>query len=260
MGRSSPYSDASGLKRGPWTPEEDQKLLANIQQHGHGSWRSLPEKAAAHLPKRTDNEIKNYWNTHIKKRLAMMGIDPVTHRPKVASLGAADGDPKNASNLSHMAQWETARLEAETRLVKESRARHNEPTTDSLSPRSRPSPSVHLLNKMATRPRCLDIPQSLAKRLFQGTQAPPTVNASFGEEMNAGLNKSGVDMVLEAAGEVWTGANDFLDRFSSVFDDHGINTSMHIGSGTSNHHEDNNNYYCNDIMSSISSPVYSPTF
>ncbi|KAJ0048283.1 hypothetical protein Pint_16144 [Pistacia integerrima] len=240
---------------------------------------------AAHLPKRTDNEIKNYWNTHIKKRLAMMGIDPVTHRPKVASLGAADGDPKNASNLSHMAQWETARLEAETRLVKESRARHNEPTTDSLSPRSRPSPSVHLLNKMATRPRCLYILkawQNVCFKAFESsinsnnitdlesptstlhfcekTQALPTVNASFGEEMNVGLNKSGVDMVLEAAGEVWTGAKDFLDRFSSVFDDHGINTSTHIGSGTSNHHEDNNNYYCNDIMSLKSSPVYSPTF
>ncbi|XP_031281176.1 transcription factor MYB106-like [Pistacia vera] len=287
MGRSSLYSDASGLKRGPWTPEEDQKLLAYIQQHGHGSWRCLPEKAglqrsgkscrlrwinylrpdikrgkfsqheeqtiiqlhalvgnrwsviAAHLPKRTDNEIKNYWNTHIKKRLAMMGIDPVTHRPKVASLGAADGGPKNASNLSHMAQWETARLEAETRLVKESRARHNEPTTDSLSPRSRPSPSVHLLKKMATRPRCLDILkawQNVCFKAFESsinsnnitdlesptstlhfcekTQAPPTVNASFREEMNVGLNKSGVDMVLEAAGEVWTGANDFLDRFS----------------------------------------------
>lgn len=214
-----------------------------------------------------------------------MGIDPVTHRPKVASLGAADGDPKTTSNLSHMAQWESARLEAESRLVKESKARHNETTTDSLSSRSRPSPSVHLLNKMATRPRCLDILkawQNVCFKAFESstnsnnitdlesptstlhfcgkTQAPPTVNASFGGEMNVGFNKSGVDMVLEAAGEAWTGANDFLDGFSSVFDDIGINTNMHIGSGTSNHHEDNNNYNWNDIMSLISSPVYSPTF
>lgn len=44
MGRS-PCGDKAGLKKGPWTPEEDQKLLAYIEEHGHGSWRSLPEKA-----------------------------------------------------------------------------------------------------------------------------------------------------------------------------------------------------------------------
>ncbi|KAL5215590.1 hypothetical protein ABZP36_006991 [Zizania latifolia] len=35
---------------------------------------------ATHLEGRTDNEIKNYWNTHIKKKLLRMGIDPVTHQ------------------------------------------------------------------------------------------------------------------------------------------------------------------------------------
>jgi myb proto-oncogene protein len=44
MGRS-PCCDESGLKKGPWTPEEDQKLVEHIQQHGHGSWRALPKLA-----------------------------------------------------------------------------------------------------------------------------------------------------------------------------------------------------------------------
>ncbi|KAF3960871.1 hypothetical protein ACB098_12G093900 [Castanea mollissima] len=129
MGRS-PSSDENGLKKGPWTPEEDQKLVDYIQKHGHGSWRALPRLAglnrcgkscrlrwtnylrpdikrgkfseeeeqiiinlhavlgnkwsaiATNLPGRTDNEIKNFWNTHLKKKLLQMGIDPVTHRPR----------------------------------------------------------------------------------------------------------------------------------------------------------------------------------
>ncbi|KAL4384880.1 hypothetical protein GQ457_15G005990 [Hibiscus cannabinus] len=113
MGRSPCCIDANGLKRGPWTPHEDQKLMAYIQKHGHGSWWSA---IASYLPKRTDNEIKNYWNTHMKKRLAMMGIDPSTHRPIAAPIGSANGDTKKVSNLTHMAQWESARLEAEARL------------------------------------------------------------------------------------------------------------------------------------------------
>ncbi|KAL2331498.1 hypothetical protein Fmac_019079 [Flemingia macrophylla] len=77
-------TEKNGLKKGPWTPEEDQKLIDYIQQHGHGKWRTLPKNAG-----RTDNEIKNYWNTHIKKRLIKMGIDPVTHTPRLDVLQLA---------------------------------------------------------------------------------------------------------------------------------------------------------------------------
>lgn len=44
MGRA-PCCDKQGLKKGPWTPDEDQKLVAYIQRHGHGSWRALPKHA-----------------------------------------------------------------------------------------------------------------------------------------------------------------------------------------------------------------------
>lgn len=35
----------NGLKKGPWTPEEDKTLIDYIQKHGYGSWRTLPKNA-----------------------------------------------------------------------------------------------------------------------------------------------------------------------------------------------------------------------
>ncbi|XP_039061450.1 transcription factor MYB3-like [Hibiscus syriacus] len=78
MGRA-PCCSKVGLHRGPWTPTEDTLLVNYIQTHGEGHWRSLPKKAGR-LPGRTDNEIKNYWNTHLSKRLLSQGTDPNTHK------------------------------------------------------------------------------------------------------------------------------------------------------------------------------------
>jgi myb proto-oncogene protein len=36
---------------------------------------------AKQIPGRTDNDVKNYWNTKLRKKLSKMGIDPVTHKP-----------------------------------------------------------------------------------------------------------------------------------------------------------------------------------
>ncbi|QCD96013.1 myb proto-oncogene protein [Vigna unguiculata] len=119
MGKGrAPCCDKTQVKRGPWSPAEDLKLIAFIQKYGHENWRALPKQAgllrcgkscrlrwinylrpdvkrghftpeeeetiirlhkamgnkwskiASRLPGRTDNEIKNVWNTHLKKRLA----------------------------------------------------------------------------------------------------------------------------------------------------------------------------------------------
>ncbi|KAF8094771.1 hypothetical protein N665_0353s0002 [Sinapis alba] len=64
------------LKRGNFSDEEDQVIIKLHSLLGN-KWSLI----AGRLPGRTDNEIKNYWNTHIKRKLLSHGIDPQTHRP-----------------------------------------------------------------------------------------------------------------------------------------------------------------------------------
>ncbi|MFS7930550.1 putative transcription factor MYB-HB-like family [Helianthus anomalus] len=113
----APCCERMGLKKGPWTREEDEILVNYVNKYGHDNWRALPKLAgllrcgkscrlrwinylrpdikrgnftreeeqiiiqlhaalgnrwsaiAAQLPGRTDNEIKNVWHTHLKKRV-----------------------------------------------------------------------------------------------------------------------------------------------------------------------------------------------
>jgi hypothetical protein len=44
MGRA-PCCEKEGLRRGAWSAEEDQRLVAYIRQHGHPNWRALPKQA-----------------------------------------------------------------------------------------------------------------------------------------------------------------------------------------------------------------------
>ncbi|TQD82366.1 hypothetical protein C1H46_032058 [Malus baccata] len=64
------------LKRGNFTEEEDE-LIIKLHSLLGNKWSLI----AGRLPGRTDNEIKNYWNTHIRRKLLTRGIDPTTHRP-----------------------------------------------------------------------------------------------------------------------------------------------------------------------------------
>lgn len=48
MGKA-PCCEKHGVRRGAWTPEEDQALVDYINQHGHGSWRTLPKHAGVLL-------------------------------------------------------------------------------------------------------------------------------------------------------------------------------------------------------------------
>jgi hypothetical protein len=37
------------LRKGLWSPEEDEKLLSYITKHGHGCWSSVPKLAGTNI-------------------------------------------------------------------------------------------------------------------------------------------------------------------------------------------------------------------
>ncbi|KAH9316946.1 hypothetical protein KI387_018715, partial [Taxus chinensis] len=144
MGRRHVCCHKQKLKKGLWSPEEDEKLMCYITKYGHGRWSSVPKLAglercgkscrlrwinylrpdlkrgtfssheenliielhaalgnrwsqiATRLPGRTDNEIKNFWNSCIKKKLKEKGIDPSTHK-SISEVAGASED-KSADN------------------------------------------------------------------------------------------------------------------------------------------------------------------
>ncbi|MQL84942.1 hypothetical protein Taro_017453 [Colocasia esculenta] len=146
----TPCCSKVGLKRGPWTPEEDEVLSSFIRREGEGKWRTLPKRAgllrcgkscrlrwmnylrpsvkrgqiapdeedlilrlhrllgnrwsliAGRLPGRTDNEIKNYWNTHLSKKLISQGIDPRTHKPLNTDKPSSSLERDNNALASHV--------------------------------------------------------------------------------------------------------------------------------------------------------------
>ncbi|XVE68136.1 hypothetical protein DITRI_Ditri09bG0045100 [Diplodiscus trichospermus] len=168
MGRP-PCCDKVGVKKGPWTPEEDIILVSYIQEHGPGNWKAVPTKTgllrcskscrlrwtnylrpgikrgnfteheekmiihlqallgnrwaaiASYLPQRTDNDIKNYWNTHLKKKLKKIQGSEGCSRDGLSSSSS----PTSSHQISR-GQWER-RLQTDINMAKQA-------LSDALSP------------------------------------------------------------------------------------------------------------------------------
>nr|WRO64677.1 MYB transcription factor protein [Rosa persica] len=59
-----------GLKRGTFTKQEEETILTLHHMLGN-KWSQI----AQHLPGRTDNEIKNFWHSYLKKKVAKADED-----------------------------------------------------------------------------------------------------------------------------------------------------------------------------------------
>ncbi|XP_054782127.1 transcription factor MYB1-like [Prosopis cineraria] len=90
-----------GIKRGNITHDEED-LIIRLHKLLGNRWSLI----AGRLPGRTDNEIKNYWNTHIKKKLQngnsnfSTSSSGVSLRPSTLARQGSDSepDPKSSPN------------------------------------------------------------------------------------------------------------------------------------------------------------------
>ncbi|CAL9183729.1 unnamed protein product [Musa hybrid cultivar] len=56
--------------------EDEEDLIIKLHALLGNRWSLI----AGRLPGRSDDEIKNYWNSHLRKKLRSMGVDPDNHR------------------------------------------------------------------------------------------------------------------------------------------------------------------------------------
>ncbi|KAG2700772.1 hypothetical protein I3843_06G012000 [Carya illinoinensis] len=87
------------LKRGNFA-EDEEDLIIKLHALLGNRWSLI----AGRLPGRTDNEVKNYWNSHLRRKLINMGIDPNNHRlshklPRPPHMTKTSSDATTLSGL-----------------------------------------------------------------------------------------------------------------------------------------------------------------
>ncbi|KAL4566556.1 hypothetical protein LXL04_030673 [Taraxacum kok-saghyz] len=83
--------------------QQEEELIIKLHSAIGSRWPIIAQQ----LPGRTDNDVKNYWNTKLKKKLSAMGIDPVTHRPfsqMLADYGTISGLTRNQTRMGSLNQ------------------------------------------------------------------------------------------------------------------------------------------------------------
>nr|A0A4D6Q411.1 RecName: Full=Transcription factor MYB1; AltName: Full=Myb-related protein 1; Short=CcMYB1 [Crocosmia x crocosmiiflora]QCF41220.1 transcription factor [Crocosmia x crocosmiiflora] len=86
-----------GIKRGNIS-EDEEDLIIRLHNLLGNRWSLI----AGRLPGRTDNEIKNYWNTNLGRRVHDQSHQHCRPNPTITSTKPADAPPANANTVATM--------------------------------------------------------------------------------------------------------------------------------------------------------------
>ncbi|KAE9609627.1 hypothetical protein Lal_00006262 [Lupinus albus] len=233
MGRPPNY-EKIGIKKGPWTPEEDILLVSYIQEHGPGNWRSVPTNTglmrcskscrlrwtnylrpgikrgnftdheekmiihlqallgnrwaaiASYLPQRTDNDIKNYWNTHLRKNHNKLQNGGNDHNQEGHSSSSSSAQEQSKG------QWER-RLQTDIQMAKQALSEalsFHKPTTNTF-PETKPltfhihttTTSTYPTNQPNNAPSYASSYENISKLLKNWMMKSPNTPNSFSNNM-----------------------------------------------------------------------------
>nr|XP_043609642.1 transcription factor MYB59-like [Erigeron canadensis] len=91
-----------GLKRGRMTPHEEKLVLEY-----HSKWGNRWSRIARKLPGRTDNEIKNYWRTHMRKKAQENKKMMLSPSPSFSNSSSSSSTCTNDPTADSMPMTET---------------------------------------------------------------------------------------------------------------------------------------------------------
>ncbi|PIN01532.1 Transcription factor, Myb superfamily [Handroanthus impetiginosus] len=138
-----------GIKRGNYTKQEEE-LIAKLHDELGNKWSAI----AAKLPGRTDNGIKNFWHTHLKKRNKTNAANSTQNSPRITyncknsqeALAGADLNCKNSQEAlasSDLNCKNSQEALAGADLASEAQKFSRKPTTFQVS-------AVHILESLGS--------------------------------------------------------------------------------------------------------------
>ncbi|KAF8369709.1 hypothetical protein HHK36_032268 [Tetracentron sinense] len=136
MGRP-PCCDKVGIKKGPWTPEEDIILVSYIQEHGPGNWRLVPTNTGI------GRKFKNFqtaWDPHmasdlttshlVSKRYGDKRSLDFTDHASIIRLNQTSTYASSTENISRLLQgW----MSSSTTLKRDQEKQHQSSTASAIS-------------------------------------------------------------------------------------------------------------------------------
>ncbi|KAK4434102.1 Transcription factor [Sesamum alatum] len=138
------------VRRGNFTPEEEQTII-NLHNSIGNKW----SKIASYLPGRTDNEIKNVWNTHLKKRALITkktATDEIPSCTSSSSIITSSGDHTKSDKVIQESEVIEKPNEKQTEFLKLKPFNNHD-----LETLTSDSPTSSYASSNFSRPNAIDI-------------------------------------------------------------------------------------------------------